>query len=241
MEHAIIKVLLIGDYPIFRSALRMLIETDRRMRVVGEAGDKDAAAAILTHETPDMILVDMSDLGGEEMFQFFESIKTPVLILVGQHDPAMYQKCLRLGVSGLIQKEEKADILFKAIERIHDGEIWFDRTIMGATIRQLVTEQQMMNEHPKAHITNSLTDREMQVVDLICKGLKNRNVAEQLFITETTVRHHLTSVFNKLEITSRLELVVYAFKHGLVKSPAASALTNGNGNGHGYAAGQSAV
>src|SRR5690606_23859886 len=117
MENAIIKVLLIGDYPIFRSALRMLIETDRRMRVVGEASDKEAAAAILGHETPDMILVDMSDFGGEDMFQFFESIKTPVLILVGQHDPAIYQKCLRLGVSGLIQKEEKADVLFKAIER----------------------------------------------------------------------------------------------------------------------------
>lgn len=230
MRNPLIKILLIGDYSIFRNALRMLIETDKRVRVVGEASQLDAASEIIAEEKPDLILVDLPDFGGDHLWPFFQSTTLPVLLLVGQHDIEIYQKCLRIGISGLILKEESSDVLFKAIDKISEGEIWFDRTIMGETIKQLVNERQMMYENPKAHVTNTLTEREGQVVELICKGLKNRCIAEQLFITETTVRHHLTSVFNKLAITSRLELVIYAFKNNLVKAP------NGNGshagNGH---------
>ena len=75
-----------------------------------------------------------------------------------------------------------------------------------------------------------MTDREKQVVELICKGMKNKGIAEKLFITETTVRHHLTSVFNKLEVESRLELVIYAFKHRLVKLPTNQPNFEGNGS-----------
>jgi two-component system nitrate/nitrite response regulator NarL len=228
IHNYLIKILLIGDYSIFRSALRMLIETDKRMRVIGEAADGDGALDVLSDEPADIVVVDMSDDATRDLFPLFEKLSVPTLILVGQQDPAIYQKCLRIGVNGILLKEERTDTLFKAIERINDGEIWFDRTLMGATIRQLVTEQQTLNDNPRPHVVNSLTEREMQVVDLICKGLKNKAIAEALFITETTVRHHLTSVFNKLELSSRLELVVYAFKNGLVRTPS---LEPGNGNG----------
>jgi DNA-binding NarL/FixJ family response regulator len=127
-------------------------------------------------------------------------------------------------------KEEGATTMFKAIEKICDGEVWFDRTIMSETIRQLVSERQMLQEFPKAHETNLLSDREKQVAELICKGMKNKGIADELFITETTVRHHLTSVFNKLEISSRLELVIYAFKNKIVKLPIENGSRNGNGH-----------
>jgi DNA-binding NarL/FixJ family response regulator len=235
MTNPPVKILLIGDYSIFRSALRMLLETDASIRVIGEAAQFELAADIILEETPDLILVDLPDFGGKDHFPFFENVQIPVLALVGQHDVGIYQTCLRIGLSGLILKEERADTLFKAIEKIHGGEIWFDRTIMCETIRQLVNEKQMLNDYPKAHVTNQLTDREKQVVELICKGMKNKGIAEKLFITETTVRHHLTSVFNKLEITSRLELVIYSFKNNLVPMPNGNGngRWNGNGNGNG--------
>ncbi len=230
MTNSPIKILLTGEYSIFRSALRMLLETDTNLRVVGETSQLDAVDQIISEDPPDLILVDLPDFSGKDHFSFFQHLSIPVLVLVGQYDIDVYQKCLKIGISGLVLKEERADTLFKAIEKIHSGEIWFDRTIMGETIRQLVTEKQMLYDYPKAHVTNALTEREKQVVDLICKGLKNKGIADQLFITETTVRHHLTSVFNKLEISSRLELVIYAFKNSLVMMP------NGNGshlgNGH---------
>ena len=229
MTNPPIKILLIGEYSIFRSGLRMLLETETKLRVIGEASKLDAAAQIISEETPDLILVDLPDIGGKDHFSFLSDLTIPALVLVSQYDVDVYQKCLKIGVSGLILKEEKADTLFKAISKIHGGEIWFDRTIMGETIRQLVNEKQMLYEYPKAHVTNALTEREKQVVDLICKGMKNKGIADELFITETTVRHHLTSVFNKLKISSRLELVIYAFKNRLVSVPNGNGSRNGNG------------
>jgi two-component system, NarL family, nitrate/nitrite response regulator NarL len=214
----------------FRSALRMFLEAEQKLKVVGEAADTEKAAEILAIEKPDLVLVDLADDGGKVMMPFLQTLKVPVIILIGKHDVDIYQKCLKSGISGLVQKEESGETLFKAIEKVHQGEIWFDRTIMGETIRQLLDEKQSMHENPKAHITNGLTLREKEVVGLICKGMKNKMIADHLFITETTVRHHLTSVFNKLEITSRLELVVYAFKNNLVGPPERNGSHNGNGH-----------
>ncbi len=229
MTNPPIKILLIGEYSIFRSALRMLLETDTNLRVVGEASQFIDADQIISEDPPDLILVDLPDYCGDAHLSYLQPLSIPVLVLIGQYDIEVYKRCLKAGISGLVLKEERADILFKAIEKIENGEIWFDRTIMGETIRQLVNEKQMLYDYPKAHVTNALTDREKQVVDLICKGMKNKSIADELFITETTVRHHLTSVFNKLEITSRLELVIYAFKHSLVTMPNGSVSHNGNG------------
>jgi DNA-binding NarL/FixJ family response regulator len=233
MTNSYIKILLLGEYSIFRSALRMFIEAEKRLKVVGEAADSDKAAEIMAIEKPDLVLVDLADHGGRDLLPFLQTVKVPVIILIGKHDVDIYQKCLKSGISGLVQKEESGETLFKAIEKVHHGEIWFDRTIMGETIRQLLDEKQSLHDNPKAHVTNSLTLREKEVVGLICKGMKNKAIAEHLFITETTVRHHLTSVFNKLEITSRLELVVYAFKNNLVGPPECNGSHNGNGHSNG--------
>ena len=228
MNTPFIKILLLGDYSIFRSALRMLIETDKRLRVIGEATDLSAADEILAQEQPDLILVDLPEKKSEEHLASYTRLNTPVLVLIGHYDVEIYKNCLRLGISGLVPKEERSENLFKAIDRVNQGEIWFDRSIMGDTIRQLIDEKNMLDESPKIPAANSLTDRERQVVELICRGMKNRDIAEKLFITETTVRHHLTSVFNKLEITSRLELVIHAFKNNLVAPPTSNGSANGN-------------
>jgi DNA-binding NarL/FixJ family response regulator len=229
MKSSTIKILLVGDYSIFRTALRMFLETEKRIRVAGEASEMEKAAEIIAIDKPDLILVDLPDYGGKDVLTFLTGAKVPVIILVGQHDVGIYQKCLKLGFRGLVQKEASSETLFKAIEKVHQGEIWFDRTIMGDTIRQLLDEKQSLHDNPKAHIANSLTVREKEVVDLICQGMKNKMIADHLFITETTVRHHLTSVFNKFEISSRLELVVYAFKNNLVTTSEKNGTHNRNG------------
>lgn len=230
MSDSHIKILLVGDYSIFRSALRMFLEKEKRHKVVGEAAENDKALEIIAIEKPDLALVDLPDYGGHDLMPFLQTLTIPVLILLGKHHKEIYQSCLKMGIAGLVQKHESGVTLFKAIEKVYDGEIWFDRTIMGDTIRQLLDEKQSLHDNPQAHVTNALTVREKEVVDLICKGMKNKTIAEALFITETTVRHHLTSVFNKLEISSRLELVVYAFKHNLVGVPEQNGSHNGNGH-----------
>lgn len=231
MNTPLIKILLLGEYSIFRSALRMLLETDRKLRVIGEATHLSAAEPIMAEENPDLILVDLPEAEGCVNLGDFDHSATPVLVLIGDHDVEVYKSCLRLGISGLVPKGERMATLFKAIEKVNDGEIWFDRAIMGDTIRQLIEEKRKVHESPQAQAANALTQREKEVVELICTGLKNRDIADKLFITETTVRHHLTSVFNKLDITSRLELVIHAFKNNLVAPPT----RNGSGNGNGKA------
>lgn len=224
---------MIGAYSIFRDALRMLLETDPKFRVIGEAKNPEAALQIINDDRPDLILVDLSDSDVAQLLPLLKQVDIPVLLLIDELDVEIYKQCLRIGVRGLVLKQERADTLFKAVEKIHAGEIWFDRIVMGDTIRHLIDEMQMLHAFPLSPVAATLTDRERQVIELICKGMKNKEIAESLFISETTVRHHLTSVFNKLEITSRLELVVYAFENNLVERPAANGFYPVNGYARG--------
>lgn len=233
MTDSTLKILLIGDYSIFRNALRMLIETRKRFKVIGETADLAQAAEAVARENPHLLLIDLPEADGRETFSFLQqtAAQIPVLVLAGRHDAGLYHRCLRLGISGLVLKEKSAETLFKAIEKVCEGELWFDRSVMGETIRQLINEKNAPPKSTEADVIGTLTEREKQVVELICKGMKNKDIAENLFITETTVRHHLTSIFNKLEITSRLELVIYAFRHNLVKmQPANGFYPDGNGS-----------
>lgn len=217
-----IRIVLMGDYSIFRIALRMLLETEENLKVVAEVSNISEVSNLSVNQKPDLILVDLPEEGeSSELFTVLSQFvdKTPILILASSNNVNIYQKCLRSGINGLVLKEKSAEVLFKAIERVHRGEFWFERSSMRQTIRELVNEKQMLYETPRVAAHNILTEREKQVVDLVCKGLKNKDIANKLFITETTIRHHLSSIFEKLNLTSRLELVIYAFKNNLVELP----------------------
>ena len=215
MANTAINIFLICDLSIFRTALRLLIESESRFQVVGEATDANTAVEQIASFRPDIILVDVSDIDEMALLPLStpEIAKIPVLILTRKDQVEFYQQCLKLGIKGLVSKQNGAEVLYKAIEKVCEGEFWFDRSIMGATIRHMLNEKQSFLDNPAVQKANGMTEREREVVELICRGMKNKGIAEKLFIAETTVRHHLTSVFNKLDVSSRLELVIYAFKH----------------------------
>ena len=210
----------------------MLIESESRFNVVGEALDANSAVDQIAKLRPNIILVDVSDIDERALLPLStpEIAKIPVLILTRKDQVEFYQQCLKLGIKGLVSKQNGADVLYKAIEKVCEGEFWFDRSIMGATIRHMLNEKQSFMDNPAVQKANGMTEREKEVVELICRGMKNKGIAEKLFIAETTVRHHLTSVFNKLEVASRLELVIYAFKHQLVKMPSQQTQYEENGD-----------
>lgn len=216
-----IRVFLVGEHSIFRVALRMLIEAQDHLNVIGEASTIAEAAAAFLKEKPDVILVDLPEPDRANTFLSLNGSAngTPVLLLTGSNDVELYQKCLRLNIKGLVLKQKGADVLFKAIEKVHAGEYWMERSLMGETIKSLIEERTVLVENVRRSEPHQLTEREKQVVGLICKGCKNKEVAERLAITETTVRHHLTSIFEKLGIKNRLELVIYAFKNNWEKLP----------------------
>lgn len=199
----------------------MLIESEDRLNVVGEASIAKLSPDMILKTSPDLILCDLSTFGEKALLELItpETEDIPILVITRNNEIEFYQHCLKLGIKGLVSKQNGVDVLYKAIEKVCDGEFWFDRSIMAETIQHMINEKQSIADNPAVQKLNGMTDREKQVIELICKGLKNKGIAEKLFITETTVRHHLTSVFNKLEVASRLELVIYAFKNKLVKLP----------------------
>ena len=218
-----VSVLIVDDHAVIRAGLQLLIETDRRFCVCGQAGTCSDAIAAAESGQPDLILLDI-DLDGDNSLECLPALlraapASRVLILTGLSDAGIHAEALKAGAMGLVLKEKAADVLLKAIEKVNEGEVWFDRTTMGSVLSEMSRGGGRAGEDPEGVKIASLTDREREVVTLIGEGLKNRQMAERLFISETTVRHHLTSVFDKLGVTDRLELVIYAYRHNLAKPP----------------------
>jgi two-component system, NarL family, nitrate/nitrite response regulator NarL len=220
-DSRLIRVVLVDDHAVVRAGLRMLIESRPGLLVVGEAATTTDALVVAEREQPDIILLDL-DLGGDNglniLPELFATAKhARVLILTGVRDPEEHQRAVRLGAMGVVLKEKAADELLKAIEQVHIGEVWLDGALMARVLGRVGATETPIN--PETAKIATLTDREREVIALICEGLQNRVIGDRLFISETTVRHHLTSIYDKLGVANRLELVIYAYRHGLAKQP----------------------
>ena len=215
-----ISIMIVDDHVVIRSGLRMLIEHDQRMKVIAQAGNKTEALERAMSERPDVIILDLV-LGDEDGLSFLPELcqaspTSRVLVLTGVQNPDAHRRAIRRGAVGIVLKEHAADQLLKAIMKVNDGEVWIERSMMGSMIQEF-NKPAMVD--PEVAKIDSLTDREREVIALIGEGLKNKQVGERLFISETTVTHHLSSVFSKLDVSDRLELIIYAFRHGLAKMP----------------------
>ncbi len=217
-----IRILIINDQLVVRDGLRMLIENHPGVKVVAMAGTRSEALEIIEREPCDVIILDL-ELGGYNASSFIPQLREAakharVLVLTGSKDSETHQKAAQLGAMGVVLKEDAADQLIKAIEKVYRGEAWLDRVSLGTLLWNL-SNQDKDSLDPRAKKISTLTDRERQVITLIAEGLKNRQIAERLFISPTTVTHHLSSIYSKLGVSDRLELVIYAFANKLVKLP----------------------
>ena len=215
-----IRILLIDDHAIVRTGLRMLLESQPGLAVVGEAGTCPDALAAAARERPDIILLDL-DLGGHSALDFLPELCAAapgarVLILTGVLDPELHRRAVRMGAVGLVLKERAAEVLLQAIEKVHAGEAWLERSMIASVLGQMRRGGGQPDDPEQAKIA-TLTERECEVIGLVGEGLKNRQIAQQLYISESTVTHHLTSVFTKLGLSDRLQLLVYAYRHGLTR------------------------
>jgi DNA-binding NarL/FixJ family response regulator len=220
MSERPISIMIVDDHVVIRSGLRMLIEQNEQMRVIAMAGNQAEALERAASNTPDVIILDLL-LGDEDALNFLPELchtspKSRVLVLTGVQNPDAHRRAIRRGAMGIVLKEHAADQLLKAIKKVYDGEVWIERSMMGSMIQEL-NKPALVD--PEVAKIESLTDREREVIALVGEGLKNKQVGERLFISETTVTHHLSSVFSKLDVSDRLELIIYAFRHGLAKMP----------------------
>jgi DNA-binding NarL/FixJ family response regulator len=215
-----IRVLLIDDHVVMRRGLRMLIEAQPGLSVVGEATDRDAAILSAACEQPDIILLDL-DLGDQSGLDILPELRIAakgarVIVLTGVRDQVEHRQAVRLGAAGMVLKEQAVDTLVKAIERVHAGETWLDPALVAHILADR-SRAHGQDDDPAATGIAALTEREREVIALVGEGLKNRQIGERMSISETTVVHHLTSIFAKLGVANRLELVTYTYRHGLAK------------------------
>jgi len=218
-----LRIVLIDDHGIVRAGLRMLIESQAGMTVVGEAATRADALAVAAREQPDIILLDL-DLEGESGLDFLQELldippRARVIILTGVRDPEAHRRAVRLGAMGLVIKDKAAEVLIKAIEKVHAGEVWLDRALTASVLSEMAQADQTKKADPEAEKIGSLTSREREIVGLVCEGLKNKQISERLFISEATVRNHLTSILSKLELSDRFELALYSYRQHLAKPP----------------------
>ena len=215
-----IRILLVDHHEMIRTALRLLIETHDRMTVVGEASNRDDAVAVATTEQPDITVVNFH-VGSQEGFDFIPDLhavarNTRVLVLTGVPDPDIHTRAMLCGAIGVVPKGQAAGVLVKALEKVSEGEAWIDRTTIANVLSELSHRNGSTEvDYDSAKIA-SLTKREKQVVSLVCSGLRNKEIGSKLCISVATVRHHLGSIFSKLDLSGRLDLIIYANRHGLI-------------------------
>jgi two-component system nitrate/nitrite response regulator NarL len=218
-----IRVLLVDDHVVIRTALRMLMQSRPGIAMVGEAGSREEALKLASSERPDIILLDL-ELDGESGLDFLPellstSADSRVIILTGVRDQEAHHRAVSLGAMGVVRKENAVEVLIGAIERVHAGEAWLDPSLTARVLSGMARPGSPKKQDPEAAKIATLTGREREIVTVVGEGLKNREIADRLFISEWTVRHHLTSIFDKLGVSDRVELILYAYRHNLAKPP----------------------
>jgi DNA-binding NarL/FixJ family response regulator len=208
-----IRIVIADDHPIFRDGLRKLLDNEDDMQIIGEVSNGTECTQIVGKLKPDILLLDlrMPEKDGltllEEMN--FDSLPTRVIVLTATEDDRDAVRAMRLGARGVVLKQSATDLLIKSIRKVYGGEIWLDKRMTGEVMKAFAKSAEGGPRREKP----LLSDREKEIVQLVAQGFRNREIGERLFISEQTVKNHLHNIFDKLGVSDRLELALYAIHH----------------------------
>lgn len=216
-----IKILLLDSDVLIRAGFKLLLENQSIFKVIISEGTEEDIPRLASEIQPDIVLL-RENLNGSTVLDLLPKLvavlRQPRIILIPlKTDSEFIIRAVNGGAMGIIFATQKPEVIFKAIEKVHAGEVWLDRVLIANLITQNIQFQGKID--PKTRKKASLSKREREVIALVGEGLKNQQIADQLFLSEVTVRHHLTSIFKKLGVSDRLELVIYAYQNGLAKLP----------------------
>jgi DNA-binding NarL/FixJ family response regulator len=214
-----VRILVADDHPIVRDGLKKLLQMEEDFEVVGEAGDGREVLDKVQALDPDVLLLDlrMPNLDGLSALQALQqaSKRTRVIVLTASEDKNEFVQAMKMGCSGIVLKQTAPDLIVKSIRKVHSGEIWLDSNTTAAVMRQFSTGLESSGSGGKGRERSPLSAREREIVALVAQGYKNKEMAEKMFISEQTVKNHLHNIFDKLGVSDRLELALYAIHKGL--------------------------
>jgi DNA-binding NarL/FixJ family response regulator len=237
-----ISILIATDVPILRDALRSIIKGSKDLKLVGCSEDHEKIVSTARELGPDLVILDTS-FASDSLLTVIDSIvgqNSKVLLIGGEMDHAQIIEALYRGASGVIGRKSTPDLVSRSIRAVVSGEFWVSRQLTTKLVEVLRTDAQDGGNHVGARVFNrdrmqkepnaasaattpagpaankfGLTKRELQVVSALVEGQSNKDIAATFGVSEYTVKHHLTNVFDKLGVYNRLELVLFAIRHQL--------------------------
>lgn len=209
------KIIICDDQAIVRDGLAMMLKLESDIEIIGIADDGAGAVDLVSKNQPDIVLMDlkMPVMNGVEATRQIR-MKYPevkVLVLTTYSDDEWVFDAIRVGAAGYLLKDTARDDLIKAIRGTVAGKSYVDPTIAGKVLDKVTSH----DSQPATLITGKLTDREIEILRLIANGLNNADIAQKLYLSEGTVRNHVSAILNKLEVTDRTQAAVIAIQHGL--------------------------
>ena len=215
-----IDIVISDPYPIFREGLRKLLEAEPGLRIVGEAADGEETVRVVRKLKPKILLLDLSmpEVTGLETLRELGKLKTQTrtIVVTTTIGKAQVIELLQLGAHGIVLKHSALQLLLKSIRCVSHGQYWVGRESVSDLVQAL---RRMMRDHRASEASRDfgISSREMQVVTHVVAGYTNKDLAAKLGISLQTAKHHLTNIFDKLGVSNRLELVLFAIDHGWIK------------------------
>jgi two-component system, NarL family, nitrate/nitrite response regulator NarL len=208
-----IRLVLADDHPLLLDALARLVGQEPDMEVVARCGDGEAALRAAREHRPDVLVLDlrMPRLGGMEVLRRVagEAPGVRVVVLAGELDEGGLLEAVRLGARGVVLKDAGPDVLVRCVRTVHEGGQWLDSHVAGRALERLLAR-----ETARQRVAAGLTPREVELVELVSQGLRNKEVAARLGISEGTVKIHLHRIYDKLGVGSRVGLANYVRDKG---------------------------
>jgi DNA-binding NarL/FixJ family response regulator len=214
------RVVIADDHTIFRKGLRSVLEAEAEFVVVGEAADGEEAVELCRVLQPHVLLLDlvMPGQSGMDALAELATSPTPVrtILLTAGIEKAEIVKALQLGAAGVVLKSAPTELLLKSIRSVMAGQHWIGREAVSDLVQALRDQIAASPEKP-ARKRFGLTAREVEITSAVVSGLSNREIARKLSLSEDTVKHHLTNIFDKMGASNRLELALFAVHHRLLE------------------------